>query len=335
MREVRAGVRPGGNGARHRLQVGPRPAVLCMLLGLTCIVAFTAASAVRPAVAGPQPGGSAPQGTVRPTSQAVAAPTRPTVLARPVAASPRRTELPRGGTTVFPRYRLVGFSGGPGTAAFGRLGVGNIDQRVAEIERLGRRYAAGRQVMPVLELIAVVAQRKPGEDGLYRVRVDAGVIRSYLDAARRHRALLLLNIQPGRADFITEVKALEPWLSQPDVGLALDPEWAVGPGQVPGRSFGSTTGAEVDAVAGYLQRLVVGEPAAGEGAGRAPTRGPDLAQPRRGEAASGRGRDQERGRDRRRGPIRPRPGTGWSPACRRPCTPGSSCSSPRTAAPAG
>jgi len=230
-----------------------------MLLGLTCIVAFTAASAVRPAVAGSQPPESAPRGTVRATPQPVAAPTRLTVLARPAAAPAGRTELPRGGVTVFPRYRLVGYAGGPGTAAFGRLGVGNIDQRVAEIERLGRSYAAGRQVMPVLELIAVVAQRKPGKDGLYRVRVDAGVIRSYLDAARRHRALLLLNVQPGRADFLAEVKALEPWLSQPDVGLALDPEWAVGPGQVPGRTFGSTTGAEVDAVAGYLQRLVAAD----------------------------------------------------------------------------
>ena len=166
-------------------------------------------------------------------------------------------ELPRGGRSVFPRYRLVGYSGGPGTAAFGRLGVGDLDDRVAEIEQLGRQYAGDREPLPVLELIAVVAQPRPGADGRYRVRVENEVIRSYLDAARRHRALLLLNVQPGRADFLDEVKALEPWLRQPDIGLALDPEWAVGGGEVPGRVFGSTTGAELDRVSRYVADLVI------------------------------------------------------------------------------
>ena len=166
-------------------------------------------------------------------------------------------ELPRGGRSVFPRYRLVGYSGGPGTAAFGRLGVGDLDDRVAEIEQLGRQYAGDREPLPVLELIAVVAQPRPGADGRYRVRVENEVIRSYRDAARRHRALLLLNVQPGRADFLDEVKALEPWLRQPDIGLALDPEWAVGGGEVPGRVFGSTTGAELDRVSRYVADLVI------------------------------------------------------------------------------
>jgi hypothetical protein len=165
-------------------------------------------------------------------------------------------QLPRGGTTLFPRYRLVGFSGGPHTAAFGRLGIGKLDDRVAEIEDLGHAYSAGREPLPVLELVTVVAQAKPGKDGKHRLRIDAAVVDEYLAAARRHRALLLLNIQPGRADFLDEVRALEPWLTQPDVGVALDPEWAVGAGQTPGRVYGSTTGKELDTVAAYLQRLV-------------------------------------------------------------------------------
>ncbi len=68
--------------------------------------------------------------------------------------------------------------------------------------------------------------------------------------------ILLLGIQPGRADFLTEVKHYERWLVQPDVGLALDPEWAMGPGQVPMTVFGHTTGAEIDSVAAYLAGLV-------------------------------------------------------------------------------
>ncbi|WP_239154449.1 hypothetical protein [Amycolatopsis sp. FDAARGOS 1241] len=69
------------------------------------------------------------------------------------------------------------------------------------------------------------------------------------------KGVLLLDIQPGRADFLPEVQAYERWLGEPDVGVALDPEWAVEPGAVPGEKFGRTTGAELDGVAAYLAGL--------------------------------------------------------------------------------
>jgi hypothetical protein len=141
-------------------------------------------------------------------------------------------------------------------SAFGRLGVGDLDARVRELEKRGASYADGRRIMPVLELVTVIAHPKPGKDGDYSQRVGDATIKRYLAAARRHRALLLLNIQPGRARFLDVVKELEPWLRQPDVGVALDPEWAVQKGQVPGQVYGSTTGAVLDSVARYLDSLV-------------------------------------------------------------------------------
>jgi hypothetical protein len=157
---------------------------------------------------------------------------------------------------VFPRFRLVGFCGLPGSPALGRLGIGSLPARVAEIERLATRYAVDREPLPVLELIASVVQASPGRDGSYRVRIPPAVIRDHLVAARACGGLLLLNVQPGRASFLDEVRALEPWLLEPDVGVALDPEWAVGPGQVPGRVFGHTTGSDLDGVCAYLAGLV-------------------------------------------------------------------------------
>lgn len=169
--------------------------------------------------------------------------------------SPAST-LPGGGTRIFPDHRLVGYSGYPGSPALGRLGVGNLDDRAAEITTLAGQYAAGRRPLPVFELIATVVHAKPGPDGLYRTRIDQEVVRRHLDAARRHGAILLLNIQPGRAAFLDEVKFWEPWLREPDVGLALDPEWAVKAGQVPGKVFGRMTGAELDTVAAYVAGIV-------------------------------------------------------------------------------
>ncbi len=174
-----------------------------------------------------------------------------------MSSVPATPELPRGGTTIFPRYRLVGYSGAPGSPALGRLGIGDLDARVKEIEKVAKPYAKGREILPVLELITTVVHGSPGSDGMYRSRMSDAVIKTYLDAARKHRGILLLNIQPGRASFIDEVKAYRKWLNEPDVGLALDPEWAVSEGQVPGRVYGRTSGRELDQVTRYVSSLVI------------------------------------------------------------------------------
>ncbi|MDQ3936850.1 MAG: hypothetical protein M3340_19725, partial [Actinomycetota bacterium] len=100
------------------------------------------------------------------------------------------------------------------------------------------------------------ASGAPGADGRYRRRQNASTIARYLAAARRARALLLLDIQPGRSDFLTEMRALERFLREPDVGLALDPEWRMGAGQVPGRVLGSVDAGEVNAVSARLAEIV-------------------------------------------------------------------------------
>jgi hypothetical protein len=211
------------------------------------VVGCAAALAVAAGCASPQ--GQDPPPRSAPTSIESATPS-------PSTTAPPRPELPRGGRTLFPHYRLVGYAGRAGSEALGRLGIGNLDARGAELIKRARPYSNGREILPVFELIATVATGFPTKDGRYRVRADDDLIDRYLKAARRHRALLLLNIQPGRADFLPEVKAYEKWLRKPDVGLALDPEWAVGSGQIPGEVYGWTTGAELDTVARYLSGIV-------------------------------------------------------------------------------
>jgi hypothetical protein len=183
----------------------------------------------------------------------------PVATPTPTATPPEDKQLPGGGTRIFPGHRLVGYVGLPDAPTLGRLGTGDPDQRVEELIRLAKAYAQGRQVLPVLEVIACVVQGSPGLSGLYRSHTPNAVIQTYLDVARRHNALLLLNIQPGRSEFLDEVKYLRPWLSNPDVGLALDPEWAMGPGQVPGHEYGWTTGSELDEVARYVSAIVTDE----------------------------------------------------------------------------
>lgn len=168
---------------------------------------------------------------------------------------PAPNGLPRGGRVLFPKYQLVAYVGLPGSPALGPLDK-DLDAKAAKLETLSRAYADGRTPQPVMELIAVVARGSRGKDGLYRGRLDDAKIEQYVAVARKHKMLLLLDIQPGRAKILPEAKRLERWLKEPDVGLAFDPEWAVGPRQVPGKVFGHTTGQELDSIAAYLSGLV-------------------------------------------------------------------------------
>ena len=102
----------------------------------------------------------------------------------------------------------------------------------------------------------MIANADPGDDGMYRSRQEDAVIRRYLRAARRAKALLLLDIQPGRSDFFTETTRLEKWLKEPDVGLALDPEWRVSEGEVPGQVIGHVDVARGQRHSAWLAKLV-------------------------------------------------------------------------------
>jgi hypothetical protein len=173
------------------------------------------------------------------------------------AAGPPPAQLPRGGRTILPGHRVVAIYGAPQDPELGTLGIGTPDQAGRRLVALARRYARlGPPVLPAMELLATVAAGDAGEDGMYRMRQQDAVIARYLRAARRVRALLVLDIQPGRSDFLKEAMALRRWLAEPDVSLALDPEWRVDAPDVPARVIGSVSAQEVNAVSFWLDRMV-------------------------------------------------------------------------------
>ena len=170
---------------------------------------------------------------------------------------PKPPELPRGGRRLFPDWRVVAFYGAPQNDELGALGIGTPAQAGRRLERQAKPYSRPRRpVLPAFELISTIANRSPGEDGDFSTPQKPEVIDRYLRAARERKALLILDIQPGRASFMRETRALRRWLAQPDVALALDPEWSMDPGEIPGQSIGSTDARTVNEVAAYLSRLV-------------------------------------------------------------------------------
>jgi hypothetical protein len=162
-------------------------------------------------------------------------------------------QLPGGGRELLPDYRLVAYYGAPGSEELGALGVGTPGQATEQLVAQAEHYTTPeRPAMPVLELLVSVAAASPGDDGLYRIQTPDSTISRYLRVARNHDALLLLDIQPGRSSFSAEAARLDRYLRQPDVGLALDPEWHVGPDEIPGQVIGSVDAATVNRVSAEL-----------------------------------------------------------------------------------
>ena len=67
-----------------------------------------------------------------------------------------------------------------------------------------------------------------------------------VQAAAAAGQYVVLDLQPGRTDFLTQARRYESLLTEPNVGLALDPEWRLAPDQVPLRQIGGVDASEVE-----------------------------------------------------------------------------------------
>jgi hypothetical protein len=222
--------------AAHRRVVRQRRIVAAtILLVVVAAVAFV--------VTGGGPGDGAPLGAVNADAKKKPKPKPP-------------LELPGGGRRLFPGHRIVAYYGAPQNVELGALGIGTpaaAGKRLLAQMRPYRR--GGRHLLPAMELIAVVAAGSAQQDGSYNYKQSSAVVKRYLAAARKIKALLILDIQPGHADFMTLTKHFARFLREPDVALALDPEWHT-PTAVPGTVIGSTDAATINRVSAYLEGVV-------------------------------------------------------------------------------
>src|SRR5262245_34798689 len=161
------------------------------------------------------------------------------------------------GAPPLPTSRIVALYGAP---QMGQtvLGDRSAPAAVRKLVSQARPYATlgDRPAVGELDLVSVFATASPGVDRLYRTRQAYEVIEIYLAQARKAGARLMLDIQPGRSRFATEVEALSAWVEQPDVDVALDPEWNVGRRGVPGQTAGRVTAREVNTVSRRLAAIV-------------------------------------------------------------------------------
>ncbi|GAA4413685.1 hypothetical protein GCM10023168_36640 [Fodinibacter luteus] len=179
-------------------------------------------------------------------------------LAQRVRTARRATELPGGGVLPFPERRMVALYGHPETASLGMLGEQSPAESVRRAKALADEYAAltDTPVVPAFEIIATVASVSAQRDRSYSRRTPVETLLPLVEAAEEAGVYVVLDLQPGRTDFLTQARHYEELLRRPWVGLALDPEWRLKPNQKHLAQIGSVGVDEVNRVGAWLAALV-------------------------------------------------------------------------------
>ena len=167
-------------------------------------------------------------------------------------------ELPGGGGLVFPGRRMVALYGHPYGPDLGVMG----EQDPAAAVELAKKYAEDYQpfsdapVVPAFEVIATVASGGPGDDGNFSNETPMEDLVPYVDAIVDAGGYAVIDLQPGQGSFLEQAKIYEELLKRPNVGLALDAEWKLNPGEEPLSRIGSAASGEINEVADWLAQLV-------------------------------------------------------------------------------
>jgi hypothetical protein len=174
-----------------------------------------------------------------------------------VAVAATGVQLPGGGQVFFPGRRLVAMYGHPSTPGLGVLGEQGLSASIKRARGLAADYddLSDVPVIPAFEIIATVAHGNPGKDGNYSGESSVKDLEPWVKKAHEAGMYVVLDLQPGRSDFLSQAKLYEALLKYPYVGLALDSEWRLEGDQRPLGQIGGVDAAEVNKVVDWLADL--------------------------------------------------------------------------------
>jgi hypothetical protein len=178
-------------------------------------------------------------------------------LAARIAVAQTGVQLPGGGQVLFPSHLLIALYGHPYAPALGVLGQQGLSASIARAKSVARAYRSlsHARVVPAFEIIATVAQAHAGPDSEYSYESPVSSLRPWVRQATAAGLYVILDLQPGRASLLAQAERYQSLLERPDVGLALDAEWKLAPGQLPLQQIGSVSATEVNSVIKWLAGL--------------------------------------------------------------------------------
>ena len=219
--------------------------------------AAMAAAAARPVSQGNEalPDGELPKRPRR-DSVALASMTKPDSVLDKLWPVKMTSPLPG---AVLPNNRIVAFYGNPLSKKMGVLGEFPKDEMLAKLDKEVARWAKSdpsHPVIPALHLIVTVAQGAPGKNGLYRLQMRDSMVSEIYSWARAKKGLFFVDVQVGKSTLQAELPRLRPILENPDVHLAVDPEFSMAPsGRVPGSKIGTLDAKDINWAVNFLDEI--------------------------------------------------------------------------------
>jgi len=171
---------------------------------------------------------------------------------------PVKTAYPNAGP-ILPFNRIVAYYGNFYSTGMGVLGEYPVPQMLAMLASTTAEWQAAdpsTPVIPAIDYIAVTAQGSAGSDGMYRARMPADQVEKALGLANQVHGLLILDIQVGLSNVQTEIPLLKTYLEQPNVEIAIDPEFSMKDGAPPGTEIGTFDASDINWVANYMASIV-------------------------------------------------------------------------------
>ncbi len=179
-------------------------------------------------------------------------------ISSPIHFWPVSTTYPDAGA-ILPFSRIVAYYGNFDSASMGVLGADPPQEMISNLQDVAATWQDAdptTPVIPALDYIAVVAEGSPGPDGTYRARMPADQIEQAIALADQMHGLVFLDVQVAWSTLQAEVPLLEQYLKLPEVELAIDPEFALKPGQKPGVVNGTFDATDINYVANFLANIV-------------------------------------------------------------------------------
>jgi len=155
--------------------------------------------------------------------------------------------------------QILSYYGNPEVPAMGILGEMEPEPLAAKLSEHAAKYDGLNGWLGVrgaLHFVHATAQPEPGPAGTYLQYAARSTLKRYINLTCQNGFLMFIDLQIGHSDVATEVEKVLPYLEHPHVHLALDPEFAMPPGEVPGETIGTLDAADINQAQGMVQALI-------------------------------------------------------------------------------
>jgi hypothetical protein len=161
--------------------------------------------------------------------------------------------------SILPDKRIVCYYGNPNSKRMGALGEYPRDDMLRRLQREVQNWTKAdpsTAAIPCLHMVTVVAQGDPGPSGKYRSQMRDSQVDSIYQMARSINGIFFIDVQVGTDDIRNIMPRFEEFLKRPDIHFAVDPEFYMRGGIVPGRKIGTMTASDINYVTGEMARII-------------------------------------------------------------------------------